>query len=538
MEQVSLERRDASNFIIEPEYSIKLEPNERRVSVRFNGEVIADSGRAQTLLETRLPPVIYLPREDVRMNFLEPSAHITHCPFKGNASYWHLVVGDKRVENAVWSYEDPMPEVSGIRGLIAFYTDKIDCLCEEEGDISLNADPAHHEDSNPFVDWLIREAWEAATSEELAGRFARRLVEGGVPLWRMNLLVGTLNPLLMGTAYIWRRDNGQVDVRTLRHERSTSPAFLNSPLVHIYRGLGGIRRRLDVPDPRLDFPILEELKEEGATDYVAMPLHFSDGQINVITLTSDRPGGFTTSDLGKIYEVLPVLSRFLEVQALRRTTRSLLDTYLGRHTGDLVLNGKIKRGDGENIPAVIFYCDLRDSTSLAEKLPREAYLTLLNDFLDSVAGAVLAQGGEVLKFIGDAVLAIFPVESCSIKTAKACQAALEATADVIERLEALNAKRTEVGEDPLRFALALHLGEVTYGNVGAAQRLDFTVIGPAANEAARVAELCKHLGHSVLATETMAEFVPDGLQAIGTHSLRGVGKPLGLFAIKPSNPKE
>jgi len=538
MEQVALARRDASNFIIEPEYSIKLEPNQRRVTVRFNDEVVADSTRAQTLLETRLSPVIYLPKQDARMDLLEPSQHVTHCPFKGDATYWHLVVGDKRVENAAWSYEDPLPEVSDIKGLIAFYTDKVDCFCEDEGEISLNADPARHEDSNPFVDWLVREAWEAATSEELAGRFARRLVEGGVPLWRMNLLVGTLNPLLMGTAYIWRRDKGEVDVRTLRHDRSNTPAFLNSPLVHIYRGLGGIRRRLDIADPRLDYPILKDLKEEGATDYVAMPLHFSDGQINVITLTSDRPGGFTTSDLGKIYEVLPVLSRFLEVQALRRTTRSLLDTYLGRHTGDLVLNGKIRRGDGENIPAVIFYCDLRDSTVLAEKLPREAYLTLLNDFLDSAAGAVLAQGGEVLKFIGDAVLAIFPVESCSIQTAKACKAALDATADVIQRVEKLNAERAEGGEEPLRFALALHLGEVTYGNVGAAQRLDFTVIGPAANEAARVAELCKELGHPVLATESMAQFLSDGLQTVGTHSLRGVSKPLELFALKLLGQKE
>ncbi len=536
MAEATLPRDERSEAAAMPHYRLRFEPSTKRVKVLYNGVEVANSKEAMIVRETRYPPVYYLPRGDVRMDLLQRSPHRTHCPFKGNASYWHLTVGEQTVENAAWSYETPLEEAAEIEGYIAFYWNKMDALYEEDRVVAIDPGDSRHAHRNPFVDWLLREAWDAASSEELVDRLIRQLVEAGIPLFRFNLLLSTLNPQILSTAYVWKRGERSVSVRSLRHEVAQKAAYLNSPLVPIYQGAGGVRRRLEGPGARFDFPILEDLHGEGATDYVAMPLTFSDGQINVLTLASDRPGGFTAGDLGKVYEILPVLSRFFEVQALRHTTKSLLDTYLGQHTGELVLSGRIKRGDGQVIPAVVWYCDLRNSTRLANGMTRDAYLGLLNQFFDSAAGAVLAAGGEVLKFIGDAVLAIFPIEACPIKTARACERALAAARVLDAKIAAVNRHRQAEGEAPLGYGLALHLGEVTYGNVGAAERLDFTVVGPAANETARIAALCKTLKRSVLLSGSFARHVPDGLESLGQHRFRGVSGRHEIFTLPNQGP--
>jgi uncharacterized protein (DUF427 family) len=317
MAQASSPRSEISPYASAPKYQFQFEPSARRVKVVFNGTVIADSEDAMVMRETRAQPVYYLPRADVRMDLLQRSDHHTHCPFKGNAAYWHIAMGEKAMENVAWSYEDPLPEAAEIKDYIAFYWNKMDALYEEDKEIAIDPAAASHEHSNPFVDWLMREAWEAVTTEELVDRLIRRLVEAGIPLLRFNLLLRTLNPQVLSNAYLWKRDQGPVEVRNLGHEVAERSAYLDSPLVPIYQGAGGVRRRLDTPDAQFDYPILKDLRAEGATDYVAMPLKFSDGQINVVTMATDRPGGFSTDDLGQIYEILPVLSRFFEVQALR-----------------------------------------------------------------------------------------------------------------------------------------------------------------------------------------------------------------------------
>lgn len=521
-------------------YGIEVSPSAKRVRVVYNGVTIADSSRALALQETRHPPVHYFPRADVEMSLLRRTDHHTHCPFKGNASYWTVAVGDASAENAAWSYEDPLPEVAALKDHIAFYSNQMDALQECEEELAIDASGVGRADDNAFVDWMVREAWEAATPEELVGRFGRRLVEGKVPLWRLQVVIRTLHPLLLGTAYRWRRDQGDVEVHSLAHGVVDSAAFQDSPLLPVFGGAGGIRRRLEGSDAELDFPILHELHGQGATDYVAMPLIFSDGQINVITLTSDRPGGFSTGDLGQIYELLPLLSRLFEVHAMRRTAKSLLETYLGAHTGERVLNGLIRRGDGEDIPAVIWICDMRDSTALAEALPRTDYLALVNAFFERAADAVEAQGGEVLKFIGDAVLAIFPIDSAvdgaidgadEERARKACEQALAAAEDVRSRVDRLNEERGAQGQPPLRLALGLHRGDVTYGNVGSAGRLDFTVIGPAANEASRLSTLAKSLEETVLCSDAVARLVPGRLISRGRHPLRGVSRRPEVFAL-------
>jgi len=510
------------------DYRIECEPAPARVRVVFHGVTVAESRRAIVMRETRLAPVHYLPREDVRTDLLERTEYRTHCPFKGNASYWTLRVGGRAAENAVWSYEDPLPEAEPVRGYLAFHRSRVDGVLEEDAGtetLPVSPAPAH---GNPLVDWLLRDAWEAASIPELLARLSRQLVAVGVPLFRANLMVRTLHPQVMGQAHVWTRDADAVETRTLSHERAREEVFLESPFVPILAGRGGVRRRLEGPDAVLDFPVLRDLARQGVTDYVAMPLPFSDGRIHALTLATQRPGGFATAHLGFVHEILPLVSRLTEVHSLRHTARTLLDTYLGRDTGGRVLEGRIRRGDGEEIPAVVWWCDLRGSTALAERLPRREYLEVLNRFFESSAGAVIAHGGEVLKFIGDAVMAIFPLSGRPDAAARALAAARE----TLRRVARWNAHRAEGGGEPLRVALALHEGEVTYGNVGVAGRLDFTVTGPAVNEVARLEALSKKLGRSVVASAAFAARSPEPLRSLGPHSLRGLSETREVFALE------
>lgn len=510
----------------EPDYRIDVEPSPRRVRVVFRGAVVADSQRALLVRETRLPPVYYLPKADVRMDLLEPSTYHTHCPFKGDASYWHLRVGDELAENAVWAYESPLPEAEALRGALAFYRSRMDAWYEDDQAVEIDPVTDVHEHGNPLVDWLLRDAWEASSIGEIVGRFARQLRAVGIPVTRAALIVRTLHPQVLGTLHRWDVQHDSVRSVALAHDVSAEEGFLASPFIPIFAGRGGVRRRLQGPDAQLDYPVLRELSERGMTDYAAMPFPFGDGQIHAFTLATDAPSGFRTEDLGHVYEVLPVLSRFVEVHALRATARTLLDTYLGAHTGERVLQGRIRRGDEDRIPAVVWMADMRGSTALQERLTHGRYLDLLNEFFESTAGSALEAGGEVLKFIGDAVLAIFPVDN----GADAAQRAVAAARAALARIARYNAAQG-ADEPRLAMALALHVGEVNYGNIGVPGRLDFTVTGPVVNEVARIEGLCKQLGQPVLASDRFAALALGELVSLGSHELRGVGRPVEVFTL-------
>ena len=268
-----------------------------------------------------------------------------------------------------------------------------------------------------------------------------------------------------------------------------------------------------------------------------MPLVFADGRINAMTLTCDRPGGFTTAELQMVTDMIPVLARLAEVHALRRTARTVLQTYLGRQTGERVLRGpdppRRRRGDPRRHLAV------RPARldPLADTMPRQVYLDLLNEYFECMAGAVMTHDGEVLKFIGDALLAIFPIgaasehpETCS-RHQRASVAALAAAREAMQRMDGAQRARRERAEPPLAFGIALHLGDVMYGNIGAPGRLDFTVIGPAANEAARLEAMCKTLGRPVIISSQFARVLPEPLLSLGFHALRGVHEPNELFTL-------
>jgi class 3 adenylate cyclase/uncharacterized protein (DUF427 family) len=505
--------------------------------VEFQGETVADSSSVLVMHETRLAPVYYFPRDDVRMELLVKTDHRTHCPFKGNASYWTIRIGDKSAKNVAWSYETPYDESSGVEGYIAFDWRAIENWYADDNLIAEPPSDTADTKANPLVNWLVRDAWMSKSSRDLVARFSDAMNAAGIPLWRTRLLVRTLNPLLYALIYRWQRDGDEVAPFEVSHEGLQSEQYLNSPFAVVINGEGGVRRRLEGPGARLDFPVLEDLVAEGATDYVAMPLRFSDGQLNILTLVSDQPGGFSTEALGQVYEILPTLSRLFETHAVRLSSATLLRTYLGSDAGQRVMDGLVKRGDGEDIHAAIWITDLRDSTSLAASLSREDYLSLLNRYFDSVAGAVLDHGGEVLKFIGDSVLAIFAIEDSDQKEPEACARALAAADDASRQIEAYNMERAAGSAPLLEFGIGLHRGDLTFGNIGTSKRLDFTVIGSAVNEAARIESLSKTLNRQILISAEFRDSVPDPMISLGRHPLRGVTEECEIFALPGADAK-
>ena len=512
-------------------YRVVIEGSRHRVRAELEGETIADSAAVLTMQETRLPNVFYFPPEDVRTELLVRSDHRTNCPFKGNASYWHLEVGGRRIENAVWSYEEPFDESEMIRGYLAFRWGAIDRWLVNDQVLDKPPGEPESAEANELVDWLVKAAWRSQSTNDLVARLAQVLQAAGFPLWRLRLLIRTLNPQLFALTYTWQDGTDEITENQASHSGVQSAQYLNSPFAAIIRGEGGIRRRLEGPNARLDFPVLEDLVAEGATDYVAMPLRFSDGQINILVLVSARPGGFSTDKLGQLYEILPNLSRLLEAHAQRISSLTLLRTYLGRNAGRRVMEGLVRRGDGEQLHAAIWLSDLRGSTKLAETLSREDYLETLNQYFDAVAGAVLDQGGEVLKFIGDAVLAIFPIDDPEAAHPEACAQALMALRDARARLDEVNKTRQAVAAPVLEFGVGLHRGDLTYGNIGTAKRLDFTVIGPAVNEVARIEGLCRPLGQSALISSAFAKSYPGHLKSLGAHHLRNVEQAQEIFTL-------
>jgi len=512
-------------------YQMSFDPYAHRLRVVFNGETIAESDGAMILHETRLAPVFYFPRADVRMDLLEPTTNHTHCPFKGNADYWTVAVGDRRAENAAWAYEHPLPEADSVRSYVAFYWDRMDAWFEDGVRIAEHA-AAGHARANPFVDWALREAWQATTTGALLASLGRQLVASEMPVWRLQLLVRTLHPQLFATNYTWWPTTDTIKELRLTHTLLASEELRDSPYAPILDGAGGVRRRLDETISDEDFPILRELRAQGATDYVAMPLPFSDGQVNILSIVTDDPRGLRIEHLGLVHEVMPVLSRLIEVQALRKNATALLGTYLGSHTGARVLAGLIRRGDGERLHAVIWFSDLRGSTALSASLSRERYLDTLNQFFDCTAGAVLEHGGEVLKFIGDATLAIFPIGSDDTDGREAAATAIAAARDARRRLTEVNETRAGNDEAPIEFGIGLHRGELTYGNIGTAGRLDFTVIGQAANIAARIEDLCKTTHRWILLSDDVARGCSTDVMTAGHHELRGVSGQRELFTLR------
>jgi adenylate cyclase len=379
----------------------------------------------------------------------------------------------------------------------------------------------------PIHAWLVHEAQRLPTAEHLLEQLGQRLIGEGVPLFRATFNLLTLHPQLRAVSLIWRRDRAGVETLRVEHGVELTDRYLNSPIRILFEGAAAVRQRLDIPGAPLPFPIYEELRQEGATDYVAMPLVFSDGRSHGSTWATDRPGGFTSEHLALIYDLLPLVVLILEARLTRRIARNLLETYVGLRSGERILNGEIRRGTGETLEAAIWYCDLRGFTAMSETLPGAELIATLNAYFERMAGPVETEGGEVLKFMGDGMLAVFPVDQADAH----CRA-FAAAEGAIAGMAALNRERETAGLPSLGFGIALHAGEVVYGNIGAPNRLDFTVIGPAVNQAVRIEALCRELGRPLLVSAAFRASCPLDLVSLGRFGLRGVREPAEVFALR------
>lgn len=501
------------------DYAIRIEPLKGNVRAWHGETLLAESTNAKVMYETRLSPTIYFPREDVCIDLSDPSRLQTFCPFKGTATYRDILFAEKAKPNGVWSYDSPMPESFQIAGHVGFMSDSE--LRIDLGSNALNP-PKEGNISGPIVDWLMRGASSHKTPEDLTRALAEKLLEHGVAISRLSIMIWSLHPMIAGRHYIWNKGVEELSTFAPSYEIHDHPAFVDSPLDHVSRGLGGVRQRIG-PDAEDDhYGIIADLREQGATDYVAMPLQFSDGQTNVLTLTCDHPDGFTTANLGLIFECSAIISRLFEVFTLRENSQSLLETYIGKRTGARVLGGEIRRGDGDEIDAAIMFCDLRGSSRLVTEIGQGSYIDTLNRFFETATDAVHEHGGEVLKFIGDAVLAVFPADG---NPDRARNESLAAAREIVARLSKL-----ENVAFPVECAIGLAYGRVTYGNVGSQERLDFTVIGHAANVAARLGDHGKTCGHRIVATADF-DAPENATKALGDVILHNVPAPVTCIAV-------
>jgi adenylate cyclase len=385
--------------------------------------------------------------------------------------------------------------------------------------------PNDHDDVRPVVDWLVEGARTVRQAQDVLAELCDRLVACGLPLHRVAVFVTTLHPDVMGRRFLWRQGEG-VAVTDADYAMLETDTYRRSPVRIVFATDQPIRLRIAAPDCPQDYGIVEELRAEGVTDYLIQPLPFTSGEVRAISWTTIRQGGFADSDIAALDAVRLPLARLVEIYALRRTATTLLDTYVGRHAGERIMRGRIRRGDIERIEAVIMLTDLRDFTGLSDQLPGDQVIGLLNTYFDCLVPPIERHGGEVLKFIGDGLLAIFAAAG---DAAAACQAALAATRDVRAGIAAANAEREEAGGPMVRHGMALHLGDVFYGNIGSAGRLDFTAIGPAVNLTARLETLARDLGRDLVVSARFAAHSPEPLDSLGTYRLRGFRKSQEVF---------
>jgi adenylate cyclase len=390
--------------------------------------------------------------------------------------------------------------------------------------------------------WAVSQGLRGAAAYDLFDGYCQRLVIDGTPLWRAHAAMRTLHPQWRGYGYTWRRDLNAIEPE--QYARDDLAEWLSSPLhALILRARDGednpsMRRRLETGPEARDFPVLAEFFAAGATDYVAHLFIFgergdrSQGSGIVYSFAADRRGGFSDDDTTLIQATLPVLSLAMKAHAGHVIASGLLETYLGGDAGRRVHAGAVERGSVVSLSAVLWYADVRGFTPISDSAAGPVIIDLLNDVFEILTAALRPRGGQVLKFIGDGMLATFSFEEAN--RAETCRRALDAATEATQNLDALNTARAAAGVPVASVDLALHLGEVLYGNVGATDRLDFTVIGPAINEVARIEALCEPLGRAVLASAEFVAALTDGdsrLEPLGRHALRGVREPKEIFAL-------
>ena len=386
-------------------------------------------------------------------------------------------------------------------------------------------------DEFEFIDRLLREGVKADDLAVLLQGFSEGLVERGIPLLTTGISMPTIDPTSFFRASNWWREGRRPPPRPLS-DRQSMRAYKESPIYDVIkRDAGNGRWKLDDPALGERFPLFKELRQHGATEYAVSLVAFSERRTalrgTALSMVTDREGGFTADELMAVQRLLPALSLAAYRIGLLGVATDTLGAYLGPITAGRVLQGMIHRGDSRVIPAALLLADLRGFTALVDRVGAEAAISWLNERLEAIADPVAAQGGEVLKFLGDGLLAAFAAEG---DAAASCRAATLAAKEIAARNLALN-RRADTPGLRAELVLVLHFGEVVYGNIGAAQRLDFTVIGEAVNEASRMEILGKSLNRNLVMSRSFADLTEAQTRSMGAYALRGISGEREIFVL-------
>ena len=379
----------------------------------------------------------------------------------------------------------------------------------------------------PVAHWLMTEGRRRPDAVTLVTELTVRLDASGAPVDRIRLTTTTLHPQVLAWGVFWDRDQG-ARPWTAGHGVQNLDAYIGSPNQYVRDEKKAYRRRLDSPVRPDDHATLDDLRKEGMVDYLALPIVFGSGDVAVFTLATRSPAGFSDADLARLDVLSQLLAPLFEIIATRRVTLGLLDAFVGPRISAKIMNGQVRRGDGDRIEAAFWYSDLRGFTHLSETLPTEELLRLMNDYFEYCAAAAAPRGGEILQFIGDAILIVFEIASRD-KEAEVCESALDAAIDAFDSIAVVNHRRRHGGLPHIEFGLGLHLGHVTHANVGSPGRLAFNVVGPAVNMTARIQSLTKETGEPLLLSSDFAKLVQRPLRRVGEYNLRGVAGPQELF---------
>ncbi len=408
-------------------------------------------------------------------------------------------------------------------------------------------------DLERFALWLVERGLRGLPLDQQLAGYCQRLFDAGFPIRRAQMGMNTLHPRYGMHAFIWRPGAGAVQYAQRERAIVNHVTYLRSPVHYMRsRGVLDLRRRLDGGGPD-EFYVFPELRAAGLTDYAARLVPFDPATSDAVaeetlktgrpiapdraldgiffSCATDRPEGFDDAQLAAALDPLPYLALAVKSRLTYDVANTVVETYLGKDAGHRVLTGQIERGSAESIRAVIWFSDLRGFTDLADRLPRRAMIEALDDYLEAMARPLRDNQGQILKFMGDGLLATFDLTGRD--EAAVCRDALTAAGELRQAFPALNEARAAAGKPVMDVGLALHLGEVLYGNIGASDRLDFTVVGPAVNEASRIQALCRELDRNVLVSSAFHKAAggPGALVSLGVQVLRGVRAPQELFTL-------
>lgn len=379
--------------------------------------------------------------------------------------------------------------------------------------------------------WLLEDASSEREMINLVVGLIARLKAVGSRIDRLTLHIGTLHPQLVGFAWVWNGDDDFCDEVRVADAVIASDAYKLNPLQRIVETGEIVRRVPSDLSAQAEFPIMSELAEAGMTDYVAIPLSGLDTR-NAITIATKTHDGFNEAEIDCLIRLFRLFALHVQRHSELRKSENMLGAYLGSDAAAKVLEGAVRRGAGDSIRAVIWVSDLRNYTKMSDDLAPADMLILLNAYFEAMASAVAAHGGQILKFIGDGMLAVFPVTA---SVAEASCAAVSAAKDAMKKLDICNREiqisSSETGRIVLRAGIVLHEGEVFFGNIGAPDRLDFTVIGTAVNETYRIEALIKTIARDLLMTQAVARYLPQDVEYLGEHRLRGVSRQVSVYAL-------